>query len=789
MVTVVTTGVGMRRAGAKALALALLLSACAGDDDAGLAGDGDATPLTAVALPAPPPGPSPADFAGSPTCASCHVDQYTAWRRSTHGTAGGVPGSTTNPVRVIAPFNGTAIRFRDAVVIPRQSGARFEFVVQRPGEQDTTLVVSGVIGGGHMQGGGTQGFLTAWNDGTQRFLPFDWSKDSRSWFCHTGTRANAGWQPITPSMRLADCGDWPPLRIVGDVPRFSNCQSCHGSGITARFDSTAGRWQTDIRTLAIDCESCHGPAKRHVTLMQSGQTPTADIGLASLGTLDKDQSVATCMGCHALKTRLTSGYVPGATLEDHYSVFLSQLGDAPFTPDGRTRTFAYQEGHYASDCYRNGGMTCTSCHDPHGQGYRTVDGAPIPGRIDDRQCTSCHASKAPSITTHTKHKPGSAGSSCVSCHMPYDQQHELGRAIKYTRSDHSIAIPRPTLDRALGLTGACQGCHATKSTAELDAQVSAWWGALKPHDPAVAATLAARDARTLADATTLLVPGSTHAMAQMAGLSAWLDRAAAANETAPKEATDRLRTLATAPQVDVRATALAALHLSRGADPGTRRFLRKQLEPTPHDDKVDLRRRWAVVLGGIGDAARTGGNADRAITAYRAALAVDPASAPLQVNLGLALAARGDWTGAIAAYQRALTLDPRQPLTAVNLGIALEQAGDQQAATEAYQHAVRADPTHPLGYLNTGTQLLRNERAAEARPWIEKALARDPGLAAGHFQLALVLLQAQDLAGAERAARRALALDTAQAEAQRLLTALQEATASAKTSVKQDQSR
>jgi len=765
----------------------LAISACDRSADTDAAGSGDnATPLTTVALPAPAPGPSPADFVGSGTCASCHVDQYAAWRRSTHGTAGGVPGSATNPVRVIAPFNGSAIRFRDATVIPRQAGGRFEFVVQRPGERDTTLVVSGVIGGGHMKGGGTQGFLTAWSDGTQRFLPFDWSKDSRTWFCHTGTRANAGWQPISASMRLADCGDWPPLRIVGDVPRFSNCQSCHGSGISARFDSTAERWQTEIRTLAIDCESCHGPAKRHVTLMQSGGARTVDIGLVPLGTLDKEQSLGTCMGCHALKTRLTAGYVPGAKLDDHYSVYLSQLGDTPFTPDGRTRTFAYQEGHYASDCYRNGGMTCTSCHDPHGQGYRTVDGAPIPGRFDDRQCTSCHASKESSIETHTKHKPASPGSSCVSCHMPYDQQHELGRAIKYTRSDHSIAIPRPALDRALGLTGACQGCHTTKSSAELDAQVAAWWGTLKPHDPAVSAVLAARDTKSIAEATPLLVPGSTHAMAQMAGLSAWLDRAAVSGEPIPRDAADRLLALAISPQVDVRATALAALHLTRGADPRTRSFLVDQLTPTATDDKVALRRRWAVVLGGIGDAARTAGAADRAVAAYRAALAVDPTSAPLQVNLGLALAARGDWAGAVAAYRRALSIDARQPLTEVNLGIALEQIGDINGALTAYNSAIQADPTHPLGYLNIGTQLLRNERATDARPWLEKALARDPGLASGHFQLALVLLQAQDLAGAERAVRRSLALDSANTEAQRLLEALREARGGAKASGPQD---
>ena len=758
------------------LAVFVALSACGGSDR--VADGGPETPLTTVALPAPPPGPAAADFAGSASCASCHAEQSAAWRGSTHGRAGGVPGSSSNGVRVIAPFGGSPIRFRDAEVIPRSRSGRYEFVVRRPGERDTAYAVTGVIGGGHMNGGGTQGFVTDWPDGTVRFLPFDWSKDTGAWFCNTGTRSNAGWQPITPSMRLADCGDWPPMRILGDVPRFSNCQSCHGSGIVSSFDTSKNQWNSTIRSLAVDCESCHGPAARHVELMKAGTPSGPDIGLTSLATLDKNRSLATCMGCHALKTRLAPGYTPGAALEAYYSVALAQLGDTPYTPDGRTRTFAYQEGHFGSDCYRNGGMTCTSCHDPHTQGYRTVDGTPIPGRFDDRQCTSCHASKADNPTAHTKHPAGSPGSQCVACHMPYDQQHELGKAIRYQRSDHTVAIPRPGLDRSLGLTGACQGCHTALSTAALDAQVTRWWGALKPHDPAVAGPIAARDDPSLATATPrLLVPESRHTMAQMAGLSAFLDRLSAGpiGSALPSGAEPRLRQLAESPDVDVRATALATLHLTRGADRSVRKLLTSAIAPSSTDDKVALRRRWAVVLGGIGDEARSAGRYEQAISAYHAALEVAPGYAPLLVNLGLALAARNDWAGAIRAYQQALQTDPRQPLTEVNLGIALEGAGDPAGADAAYRRAIAADPTHALGYLNLGTLRLRNEQAAEARPWIEEALARDPGLATGHFQLALVLLQAGDLAGAERAVRRSLALDSTNGEAVKLSEALREA--------------
>ena len=172
------------------------------------------------------------DFAGSEACADCHQDQYDAWASSTHGRAGGPPG----PDLLIAPFNGQPIRFANAVVIPRARDGGYEFVVRQDGHAEAVYTVDGVIGGGHMLGGGTQGFVSLQADGTERFLPWDWSRQEGVWFCNTGSRLNRGWVPITAEMRLADCGDWPPLRPLGTVERFANCQECHGSQIRTTLD-------------------------------------------------------------------------------------------------------------------------------------------------------------------------------------------------------------------------------------------------------------------------------------------------------------------------------------------------------------------------------------------------------------------------------------------------------------------------------------------------------------------------------------------------------------------------
>ena len=693
----------------------------------------------------PPRAPSAADFAGADRCASCHAAQYTAWRVSTHGTAGGAPGT----VKVIAPFNGTPIRFRDAVVIP-SAGRGYTFTVRQDGRPDRVFTVDAVVGGGHMVGGGTQSFVSRFPDGTWRLLPFDWSRQTAAWFCNTETRMDKGWVAISTEMRLADCGDWPPQRVLGDEPRFANCQQCHGSQIDIRFDSARKKWSTNVASLAINCESCHGPAKRHVDLMTAAARNTSvagasspsggsqDIGLRSLATLTKDQSLGVCLQCHALKSQLAKHYQPGAALTTYYALRLAQLGDAALLPDGRTRTFAYQEGHLSSACYVKGGMTCTSCHDPHSQGYRDAFGTPLASRFDDRQCTSCHASKAANRTQHTKHAVESEGSRCTSCHMPYQQEQEIGHAIRYARSDHTISIPRPAFDSSQGLTSACKACHADRSVAALDAQVRTWYGTLAPHDPAVDGLARAAEATSReAAARLLLVPDSRHTSAVLAALARFVETQLAP-DMASLEApvASQLRRLAAHEDLDVRATALAALHFARGTDRETRRFLVAALDSLGPSSEAGVRGRWALVLGFLADSLASHGDPAAAVTTYRKAIEVEPRDATLHLHLGLAQAQAGRTADAIASYQRSLRLDAQQPLALVNLGIALESSGDAAGAEQAYRRAIAVDSNEPLAYFNLGNVYLKRGDVAGAIPQYERATSLNPSLPNGYFYLA-----------------------------------------------------
>jgi tetratricopeptide (TPR) repeat protein len=716
------------------------------------------------------------DFVGSARCASCHQNQFAAWQQSTHAAAGGSPGD----VRVIARFNGPPIRFSDAEVVPAARGASLTFTVRQAGRPQQVFRVDGVVGGGHMQGGGTQGFVSRFADGTVRFLPFDFIKREDTWFCNASTRGDKrGFIPITTDVALADCADWPPTRVLGDELRFSNCQSCHGSQIAVAIDSSAHSYRTTYSSLDINCESCHGPGKRHIDAVRSPEAArTGDIGMRALATLGKDASLGVCWQCHALKDQLTSGHISGNDLQTSYSTLLPILGDAPFHPDGRIRTFAYQQGHLYSDCYRNGSMTCTSCHDPHSQGYRDIAGNPLPGRFDDRQCTSCHASKATDVSAHTKHRPESSGSRCVACHMPYLQEPEIGSTLRYARSDHSIPIPRPVFDSTLGVVSACKGCHTDRAVSALEQQTRDWYGALKPHPRAVDALVRAPSVTDANDAAELLLaPDEAHAPALVAALAHFAERHLEPDMPAMStRVRDRLEALGRHTDIDVRALALAALHYAAGNSARVRRTLAERLTSSGSDE-WPLRRRWSVVLGFFADQMRARGNSAAAVATYRKSREIDPTSARVLLNLGIVQNEGGDPAGAVASFRESLTRDPLQPLAYVNMGIAFEAQNDLNQAAQAYRQALELNEREPLAYFNMGNVFVRVDSLDAALRMYQRARELDASISQAHFMVARILASRGAISEAIAAVDHGLEFDRRNADALTLREQLRRAAA------------
>jgi tetratricopeptide (TPR) repeat protein len=87
----------------------------------------------------------------------------------------------------------------------------------------------------------------------------------------------------------------------------------------------------------------------------------------------------------------------------------------------------------------------------------------------------------------------------------------------------------------------------------------------------------------------------------------------------------------------------------------------------------------------------TGATAE-AETAYRRAIAADPAHVAAHINLGRLRHAGKALEEAERLYRRALELEPNHSTARFNLGVVLEDRGATTEAIEAYREAARLDP-------------------------------------------------------------------------------------------------
>ena len=111
--------------------------------------------------------------------------------------------------------------------------------------------------------------------------------------------------------------------------------------------------------------------------------------------------------------------------------------------------------------YRRG-VTCFDCHDVHG----TKEYAQL-RKPANQICLDCHGPlslygpRTATLEEHTHHKPGSAGSECVSCHMPKIETTIAGVSV----SAHTFRFISPAMTDKYQIPNPCTSCHKEKSTA------------------------------------------------------------------------------------------------------------------------------------------------------------------------------------------------------------------------------------------------------------------------------------------------------------------------------------
>ena len=132
------------------------------------------------------------------------------------------------------------------------------------------------------------------------------------------------------------------------------------------------------------------------------------------------------------------------------------------------------------------------------------------------------------------------------------------------------------------------------------------------------------------------------------------------------------------------------------------------------------------------------GRGEEAAAEFKAALDLNPESAPGHYNLGLALVSQRKLAEASAEFQEALRLSPEYAEAHNNLGAILHAAGKLDDAERHYRLAVRFRPDNEEALNNLGRLLTERARPAEAVEQFQRALALNPEFASALAGLAWI---------------------------------------------------
>ena len=375
----------------------------------------------------PAPDAAAAHFVGSQACADCHQEVFDRWSRT---------------------------RMANVVRDPREHP---EAVIPDFSKPDPLLTftlddVAFVYGSGWKQ----RYFKKQGNDYFP--LPAQWDVQNKVWRRYHVADNTDWWTPFYP-----DSGD------NSQRPTGPLCDGCHSVGFNIE-NNTVAEWN-------VGCERCHGAGSAHA------ERPTRD-NIVNPARLDYVRANDTCIQCHSQGQPPSNpiggkyydwpvGYTVDKHLADFWKLEEHELGETTFThfPDGTAHKNRMQGNDFVQSLMYERGVTCFSCHEPHGSSNEASLREPA-----NTVCNACHSANsqngphAASIEAHTHHKADSPGSECVACHMPKVEQ----TIADVNVSSHTFRFVSPAHTQKYKIPNACNVCHKDQSTEWANTAIEGW---------------------------------------------------------------------------------------------------------------------------------------------------------------------------------------------------------------------------------------------------------------------------------------------------------------------------
>jgi predicted CXXCH cytochrome family protein len=381
------------------------------------------SPTSATALPVA--AVAAAHYVGSAACRTCHTEIYARWKKTRMANV--VQDPKINPEAIIPDLS--------------KPDPLLTFT-----KDDIALTYGSKWKQRYFKRVGDDYFV----------FPAQWDVTHKMWRPYFVKNGTDWWAPL-----------YPPDNI--QRPTGPLCDGCH----SVNYDiatKTVTEWN-------VGCERCHGPGSEHVTHPDR----TTIINPSKLNYV---QANDVCVQCHSQGQPLTNpiqgkyfdwpvGFHVGLHLVDYWKLEDHKLGEASFThfADGTAHKNRMQGNDFVQSLMYTRGVTCFSCHDVHGTQNDAMLLKPA-----KNICLDCHGPNtangphAPTIEGHTHHKPDSAGSECIACHMPKIEQTIADVNVRA----HTFRFITPSESDALKIPNACNLCHADKTTAWSIAALKTW---------------------------------------------------------------------------------------------------------------------------------------------------------------------------------------------------------------------------------------------------------------------------------------------------------------------------
>ncbi|WP_299394370.1 tetratricopeptide repeat protein [Pelagibius sp.] len=686
-------------------------------------------PLSYAAAEAPS-DPTGSGYLGTAICADCHTDEHAAWLGSHHDWALKEAADDT----VLADFSGNRFDQQGETWRFERSGDAFVARSRNPDgtwQEHKILYAVGVAP--------LQQYLVMLDGGRLQALTVAWDVEAKQWF------------HLYPGPEIAEEDGLHWSRTFNNWN--SRCADCHSTGFTKGLDPRSGAFDSRWHEANVGCESCHGPGAAHVAWARDPDGPAQQgtKGLTvSLSPSQRERSPGTeievCAACHARRQSLGAESRPaGAPFLDHFVPAL--LREGLYHADGQILDEVYVYGSFLQSRMHAEGVTCSDCHDPHSAQLKAEGNA---------LCTQCHSpagnSAFPSLTTktydspeHHFHEAGTAGATCVSCHMPARTY-----MIVDPRRDHSFRVPRPDLSVEIGTPNACTLCHAERDPAWAAQQVAAWYPDGRGGRAHFGEIIAA-GRRGEAKAESALV-----VLAQDEGQPGIL-RATALDllRRYGPAAADAAATLLKDPDPLVRRSAVLLQEVAEGPQRVAR------VAPLLEDPLKAVRiaaARLMVDVTPLAFPAEAVLPFDRAAAEYRTSLLASADLPETQMNIASLALRTGNPRAAEAALNRALDLNGHFEDAWLRLGSLQQGRGRSAEAAASFRAGLARLPN--AGSLRRALGLLEIERGdlSAGIEELETAARLLPGDARLHYNLALALARAERPEAAEARMRDSLAL-------------------------------